>query len=292
MSKEVIARASEIINAKAGYVGGGMEGYAAVSLIDENGYPSTATITIATADGINQLTFCTSPDRNFVTRAVKCNRASVCINSSEYNLTLVGTMDIVTDPEIKKANWMPIMDNNDHWTGPDDPNFAVLRFTTERYSLYVVDTGEAEGKLKDAAKIAAPKIEPMLQFNRQCTEAIELYKKAFGAEVVYLGSYASANPKDLPPKYNPQTDANLVYHAQLMIGSQRIMLCDNLFNDTQPGHTVYPVMQFKTAAEVKSAFEIMKDGATIVNSPYSTTYCECCCTLVDKFGVFWDLMVY
>jgi len=71
MSKEVIARASEIINAKAGYIGGGMRGYAAVSLIDENGYPSTATVTIATADGINQLTFCTSKDRNFITRVTR-----------------------------------------------------------------------------------------------------------------------------------------------------------------------------------------------------------------------------
>jgi len=289
MSKEVITKASEIINAKTGYIGGGMEGYAAISLIDENGYPSTATVTIAKADGINWLTFCTSCGRNFVNRAAKCNRASVCINSSEYNLTLVGTVEVLTDQETKKDNWMPIMDNNEHWSGPEDPNFCVLRFNTERYSLYVVDTGEAEGVLKALEKKTIPVIEPLFQFDRQCEEAIELYKKAFGATLTYLGRYANADPKDLPPKYD-EKDANFIFHAQMMIGSQRILMCDNLFNDLPRGYTVFPVMMFKTANEVKTAFGVLSDGATIINPIGSTTYCACCVSLIDKFGVYWDLM--
>ena len=88
MSKEVIARAAEIINGKTGYIGGGMEGYAALALIDENGYPTASTLTITKADGIKWLTFCTSLDDNKVKRIRKCNRASVCINTSEYNITL------------------------------------------------------------------------------------------------------------------------------------------------------------------------------------------------------------
>ena len=47
MNQEVIARVEELINAKTGYIGGGMEGYASISLIDEHGYPTTSTLTIA-----------------------------------------------------------------------------------------------------------------------------------------------------------------------------------------------------------------------------------------------------
>ena len=146
LKQEIIAKAEEIINAKTGYVGGGMEGYAALSLIDEKGYPTTSTLTIAKAEGIKWLTFCTSLGRDSVKRIKSCNRACVCINSSEYNITLVGTIEVLTDPETKKDNWFPIMDDGAHWSGPDDPEFCVLRFTTKRYNLFV-GYEEAKGTL-------------------------------------------------------------------------------------------------------------------------------------------------
>ena len=135
MKQEIIEKASEIINSKTGYIGGGMEGYAALALIDEDGYPSASTLTIAKADGIKWLTFNTSLGRNTVKRINECNRGSVCINSSEYNITLVGTLEVLTDPDTKKEMWYPQMEGQ--WSGPDDPEYCVLRFTTERYSLFV-----------------------------------------------------------------------------------------------------------------------------------------------------------
>jgi general stress protein 26 len=147
MNQEVIKKANEIINAKTGYIGGGMEGYVALALIDESGYPTASTLTIAKADGINWLTFCTSLDTNKVKRINKCNRAGVCINSSEYNITLVGTIEVLTDESTRKDNWLPALDDDVHWSGYDDPNFCVLRFTTERYSLFV-GYEEAVGILK------------------------------------------------------------------------------------------------------------------------------------------------
>ena len=137
MNQEIIKRAEEIINSKTGYIGGGMEGYAALSLIDENGFPTTSTITIVKADGIKWLTFATSPGSNKTKRIEKCNRACVCINSAEYNITLVGTIEIVTDLETKKEMWLVPMNDGAHWTGYDDPNFCILRFNTISYNLFV-----------------------------------------------------------------------------------------------------------------------------------------------------------
>jgi len=144
MNQEIIAKAGEIISVKTGYIGNGMGGYAALALMDENGYPTASTLTIAKADGIKWLTFNTSLGRDSVKRINKCNRASVCVNSSEYNITLVGTVEILTDPDTKKDMWFPVMEGQ--WSGPDDPEFCVLRFTTERYSLFV-GYEEAKGTL-------------------------------------------------------------------------------------------------------------------------------------------------
>ena len=144
MEHDIIKKAGEIISAKAGYIGGGMEGYAALALIDENGYPTASTLTIAKSDGIKWLTFNTSLSRDSVKRIKKCNRAGVCINSSKYNITLVGTAEILTDPETKKDMWFSGMEGQ--WSGPDDPEYCVIRFCTERYSLFV-DYKEEKGTL-------------------------------------------------------------------------------------------------------------------------------------------------
>jgi len=146
MNREIIKKAEEVIASKANYVGGGMEGYAVLALIDESGSPTASALTIAKADGIKWLTFATSPDSNKAARIAKCNRASVCIASSEYNITLVGSVEIVTDAEMKKATWFEPM--SCMWSGPDDPNFYVLRFNTERYNLFFADDdSEATGTL-------------------------------------------------------------------------------------------------------------------------------------------------
>ncbi|MCL2169408.1 MAG: VOC family protein, partial [Defluviitaleaceae bacterium] len=78
----------------------------------------------------------------------------------------------------------------------------------------------------------------------------------------------------------------------MKFGKQRVLMCDNLFNDLPKGHSVYPVIQFKTVEETRRAFEVLADGARIVEPLKSTTYSPLVGSLVDKFGIFWDLMTY
>jgi general stress protein 26 len=145
MNQEIITRASELINSKTGYV---WEGYASLSLIDENGYPSAATFAIVKADGINWLTFATRPSRAYAKRISKNNKACVCVNSGEYNINLVGTVEALTDIEIKKDMWIPNTAMEQLWSGAGDPDLLILRFKTERYSIWFKeDWGSAAGNL-------------------------------------------------------------------------------------------------------------------------------------------------
>jgi general stress protein 26 len=139
MSEKVIARAGEIIKSKSATEN--MGAAVALSLLDSEGYPTTSAVSISKSDGIREITFCTTMDSNKAKRAGACDRASVCIfdddyqGNSFYNLTLAGTIEIVSDPEIKKEMWYEGM--AEHCSGPDDANFCVLRFTTKRYNLWV-----------------------------------------------------------------------------------------------------------------------------------------------------------
>jgi len=149
MNQEIITRAAELINSKAEYKAGGMEGYAALSLIDDSGYPSATTFCINKADGINWLTFNTAiNDRPYAERISKNNKACVCINSSGYTINLVGTVEALTDAKTRKENWLPFFNDGVHWSGPEDPNLLILRFTTERYTITFADDGSfAAGNL-------------------------------------------------------------------------------------------------------------------------------------------------
>jgi general stress protein 26 len=85
-------------------------------------------------------------DGNKIKRIEKCDRASVCLFSSDpmYNISLVGKIEIITDSEAKNEMWYD--DLQAHFSGPDDENYCVLKFTTERYNL-LFDFEESKGNL-------------------------------------------------------------------------------------------------------------------------------------------------
>jgi len=138
MSEKIIARTTEILNKS-------VDGLMTFAVLDENGYPSASVVTITNVDGIKEIMFCSGLDSNKAKRVQNCGKASLCYFTGEFNITLVGTAEILTDPEIKARNW------RDGWEwifpeGHNDPNFCVFRFKTERYSLYV-DNEEVAGNL-------------------------------------------------------------------------------------------------------------------------------------------------
>ena len=135
MSEKTIGKAVKVITAKTG---GGNEGHCVLALIDNEGFPTASTIAVSKADGIKELTFCVELNGNKANRIRDCNRASVCFSTEEHNITLVGTIEILTDPLIKKEMWY---DGLQHifTEGAGDPNYCVLRFKTKRYNLFFSD---------------------------------------------------------------------------------------------------------------------------------------------------------
>lgn len=131
-------------------------------------------------------------------------------------------------------------------------------------------------------------ITPNLHFNGQCKQAIQLYKDALGAQVKTLLCESDANPKDWVAKDDTK---DLVYHCEMFIGSQRIMLNDNTDPQAQSlNHAMSLVITFDSADEVKSAYSLLSDGCTIIHPMQSTTYSSCFVSLIDRFGIRWELM--
>jgi general stress protein 26 len=133
MDKKIIERATEILSAKR------LD--CVLALIDLDGHPTASTITVSKVDGIKWITFVTGMGSNKVKRINQCKWASVCFSSSDpspsplYNITLVGDIEVITDLKVKKEMWYDGCEN--HFSGPEDPNYCVLKFTTKRYDLFI-----------------------------------------------------------------------------------------------------------------------------------------------------------
>jgi PhnB protein len=126
-------------------------------------------------------------------------------------------------------------------------------------------------------------IVPNLHFNGDCEKAIELYKQSFGGRITTLARRKDVN--------SPDADENPghIYHAEMMIGSQRIML-DDADEELPGGMNVSILVSMDVQEEVEAAYEKLKDGAKILAPIGETSYSSCFVSLVDRFGVRWELI--
>ena len=130
---------------------------------------------------------------------------------------------------------------------------------------------------------------PSFHFDGKCSEAIELYQEAFGAKIDCLLLYKDAKSEDYDrPLTNEQKD--FVYHAEILIGAQRIMMADEIGMPLTPSTSLFLTMTMDTKEDVHRAFNTMKDGCTVIYPPHSTTYSSCIVNFIDKFGFRWVIM--
>lgn len=137
-------------------------------------------------------------------------------------------------------------------------------------------------------------IEPILIFTGQANEALETYVKAFNAELVVKMHFSDADPKDWECK---EEEKDLIYHSQIKIGNQILMIADDadaikdgVVKASGNSFAIDLLINFDSDEELKKAYDVLCDGATITSPLCSTTYCSLTCALVDKFGGRWQLM--
>lgn len=116
---------------------------------------------------------------------------------------------------------------------------------------------------------------------RGSVEAVEFYKKAFGAT---LG-------------YNVPNEDGTFMHAELYMDGELLMALSEsgseigIENAKRYSPTDYPTMnfcvEFETEEEVKKTYDILIEDANILIPLGSLPWSSCCANVVDKFGVFW-----
>lgn len=122
-----------------------------------------------------------------------------------------------------------------------------------------------------------------LMFNRNCSEALEAYVKAFGAQITEMQKYGDVPNLGFPMDDN---DKNLILNSRLKLDNTEIMCADSMGN-SQPGKNMYISFTTSDAALVKQAWEILKLNGEIYMELAPTFFAELHGSLQDKFGVNW-----
>lgn len=134
-----------------------------------------------------------------------------------------------------------------------------------------------------------PIITPNFNFAGCCEEAIMLYQKAFNARIGCLLRYSDANVSDWDKELTLK-QLNYIYHAEIFIDNQRIMMCDNMDVELVKNTALSLTVTFDTKDEVKKAYDILKEDSKTIYPIHSTTYSSCIVVFIDKFGFRWGLM--
>ena len=132
-------------------------------------------------------------------------------------------------------------------------------------------------------------IVPNLHFNGDCEAAMALYERAFEAKRTVFLRYQDADPRDFNQPGN-EAFQKYVYHAEMQIGNRRIMLTDHL-EEIPAGINVSLLISFDHIDPLIKAYSALKQGARILSPLTTTTYSSGFVSLVDRFGVRWELMV-
>lgn len=130
-------------------------------------------------------------------------------------------------------------------------------------------------------------IETFINFNGNCRQAVEFYAAVFGIKDPYIMTYAEIPPDPSMPV--TEEVKNLIAYAGLKINGSTIM-----FSDTPPGYTfsqgnnITITVSSKDMEEIRSLFNKMKEGGTVVMDLQETFWSNLYGSVIDKFGVPWQ----
>ena len=135
------------------------------------------------------------------------------------------------------------------------------------------------------------KIRPYITFNGQCTEAIELYKRAFKTDTIEVMLFSQMPPM---PNYTlPDEYKDRVMQATMKFGDEFIRMSDCGY---KPGFTLNEQESERislaieaSVEEIKHAFEVLSETGRVGMPLTETFYSPCAGVVFDKYGVMWNL---
>ena len=125
-------------------------------------------------------------------------------------------------------------------------------------------------------------VSPYIAFKGNCRQAIEFYKSALAADVLFTQTVGESHMSDMGPAEN-------IMHCTIKVGDSTIMMCDDPKPDAAAvgSGNISLAIGLNDPERAKQIFgNLAKDGSVIM--PLEKTYwAEAFGMVTDKFGVKW-----
>jgi PhnB protein len=131
-------------------------------------------------------------------------------------------------------------------------------------------------------------VQPYLNFYGRCEEAIEFYKQALGAEVLFM-----LRSKDAPPEYAAQGElGERIMHVSFKVGDSVLMASDGRPDQAPEGYAGVTISISPDSVEQgEKIFNALANGGQVGFAWQPTFWAKGFGMVTDKFGVPWMVNV-
>jgi uncharacterized glyoxalase superfamily protein PhnB len=150
----------------------------------------------------------------------------------------------------------------------------------------------AEQPIRAGSGAAMP-VQPYLDFDGRCEEALDYYRTALGAEVKMLLRFADGPPPSpegcsamLPPGSEKK-----VMHSEFCIGDTTLMASDCFCRGKPSFQGISIALNPPGDAEAKRLFDALADGGEVRQPLIETFFASSFGMVADRFGLAWMIAV-
>jgi PhnB protein len=124
-------------------------------------------------------------------------------------------------------------------------------------------------------------VTPYIAFKGNCRDAIEFYKGALGADVLFTQSVGESPMPDMGP-------AQSIMHCTIKVGESTIMMCDDMRpNSPAVDSNISLAIGLNDPERARSIFQKLATDGSVVMPLAKTYWAEAFGMVTDKFGVKW-----
>ncbi len=133
-------------------------------------------------------------------------------------------------------------------------------------------------------------IQPYLNFNGRCEEALEFYRKALGAEVPVMMRFKDS-PEPHQPGMVPPGSENKIMHSSFRVGDIELMASD-CRSEGKPNFQGFSLaLTVSTPTEADRLFTALAKGGQVQMPLGKTFFSPRFGVVADQFGLSWMIYV-
>lgn len=123
-------------------------------------------------------------------------------------------------------------------------------------------------------------VNPYIAFKGNCREAIQFYKTALDAQVLFSETFGESPMSAMGPRDN-------IMHSTLKIGESEVMMCDDPRPESSAGGNISMAIGLDDPAKARQLFDNLSQGGSVIMPLEKTFWAEAFGVVIDKFGIKW-----